>query len=100
MSNSPTVIVVRYDAIGSLAFQFQVVQPCLVELPVSTPLAIASRPAGTVIANVYDAVSSGWSFTGYHVLATRGWPATNVPSSVWRKPLVPSTSTMGSGTPS
>ncbi len=40
--------VVRYEAIGSFASQLQVVQPCLVLVPSSTPLATASSPSGTV----------------------------------------------------
>jgi hypothetical protein len=51
-------------------------------------LEIASSPRGTVISNVYDALSLGWSFTGYHVSAPWGWPTSSAPSSVWKKPDV------------
>jgi hypothetical protein len=54
-----------------------------------------------VIENEYEALSSGWSLTGYHVAATSGWPATYVPSSVCMKPDRPiSASPIVSGTPS
>jgi hypothetical protein len=43
------VAVVRYDAIGSVASQLQVVHSCLVRWRVRTPFATASSPAGTVI---------------------------------------------------
>ena len=95
-SNSPIEAVVRYDAIGSRASHVHTVQRPRLFTPSSSPLAIACSPRGTAIRNVYDALSSGWSLTGYQLAATCGWPATSVPSSVWMNPA-PSSPT---GTPS
>lgn len=64
------------------------------------PLEDASSPSGTATSIVYDAVSVGWSFTGNHVAATCGCPATRAPSSVGMKPDRPRFSTIGAGTPS
>lgn len=99
-SKSPIVAVARYDAIGSTACQVQVLQPPAVRRPRGRPLATASNPSGTVIRNVYEALSLGWSLTGNHVAATAGSPATRAQSSVWMNPEMPSWSTIVSGTPS
>ena len=77
----------RYDAIGSFASQVHVVQP--LRLLVPCEVAVGDRPAspaGTVISNVYAALSVGWSLTGNQVAATCGSPTTSAPSSVWMKP--------------
>ena len=50
------------------------VSPVLVRSDSSTPFEMASRPSGTVMAIVYDALSIGWSLTGNQVSATCGWP--------------------------
>ena len=94
-------IIARYGAIGSTASQFHVVHPPLVCSLVRTPLAIASRPAGTAMWYVNEALSRGWSLAGNQVAATCGSPWTIAPSSVGRNPRKPKPSwKIGSGTPS
>ena len=90
MSKSSIAIIARYGAIGSAASQFQVVQAPLACWPVRAPLAIASSPVGTVMWNVNDALSRGWSLAGNQVAATCGSPLTIAPSSVGMKPDRPS----------
>jgi hypothetical protein len=85
---------------GSLARHRHVVHPLPVRRRTSIPLATASNPFGTVIRNVYDAVSLGWSLTGNHVSATCGCPTTRAPSWVWMNPDRPPNSSSVSGTPS
>ncbi len=50
-SNCPIVAVERYAAIGSFASQRQIERPPRRWTPISSPLAIASRPRGTLIRN-------------------------------------------------
>ena len=57
---------------GSFAFHDHVVQPWRVREPVSSPFAIASVPAGTVMSKRNEAASAGWSFAGNQVAATSG----------------------------
>ena len=76
----------RYGAIGSGAFQIQVVQLSCVRRPTSRPLAIATSPAGTVTTKVNAALSVGWSLTGNQLAEPSGSPATTAPSSVWIQP--------------
>jgi hypothetical protein len=49
-------------------------------------LATTWYPVGTVIRNVYDARSVGWSLTGNHAVAASGSPATIAPSAVRMNP--------------
>ncbi|HTV20840.1 MAG TPA: hypothetical protein VMG12_19280 [Polyangiaceae bacterium] len=71
-----------YVAIGSAASQRHVVHPSCVTWPVSSPLAMAASPSGTLISNVYEARSRGCSLAGNQLLAERGSPATIAPSGV------------------
>jgi hypothetical protein len=52
----------------------------------SRPLAITSRPAGTVTRNVHVALSLGWSLSGIHVDVALGSSPMKAPSLVWMKP--------------
>jgi hypothetical protein len=52
----------------------------------SRPLAITSRPAGTVTRNVQVALSLGWSLSGIHVDVAFGSSPMKAPSLVWMKP--------------
>ena len=50
------------------------------------PLATAVFPCGTVISKLYEALSVGWSLTGYHVIDPSGSPTTMAPSRVVTQP--------------
>jgi hypothetical protein len=54
--------------------------------PVGRPFATATSPSGTVISNVYVALSVGWSFTGNHVADPSGSLTTIAPSRVVTQP--------------
>ncbi len=96
----PTVAVARYAAIGSDWRQWNVVCPCTVLRPTSTPLETAVRPCGTVMVMSYDALSVGWLSDGNQVMAPCGSFATNAPSSVGIQPSgEPSGSVTGPGLP-
>ncbi len=85
---------------GSGACQRNVVFPCAVRCPRSTPLATAVRPCGTVIVKSYVDLSLGWLFAGNQDIAPCGSPATKAPSSVAIQPSAePSGSVTCLGTP-
>ena len=70
-------------------------------VPTSSPLAIAVRPSGTVIAKSYVALSLGVSLAGYQLGEPCGSFTTNAPSSVGIQPSFDlSGSMIGFGWPS
>jgi hypothetical protein len=71
---------------GRGSSQTHVVFPADSACPTSPPLAITSRPAGTVTRNVHVALSLGWSLSGIHVEVAFGSSPMKAPSSVWMKP--------------
>ena len=78
----------RYGAIGESSAQRQVVLPPSVVCEISCPFATASRPAGTLIAKSYVALSRGLSLTGYQPGEPCGSLTTNAPSSVGIQPSI------------
>ena len=96
-SKRPSVAVARYEDIGSVSLQRQVVLPAAVLCHNRTPLHIAVRPLGTVTAKSKVALSAGSSLTGYQPGDPIGSQATNAPSSVGIQPSRP-TSATSSGT--
>src|SRR6478609_4516326 len=87
-SKRPTSAVARYVAIGSASRHTQVVVPPPVLCEVSTPLAIAVRPAGTVTAKSKVALSRGLSLQGNQPGEPCGSPTLTAPSSVGTQPSI------------
>jgi hypothetical protein len=82
----PMSAVARWLAIGYGSFQTKVVLSPRVRCDSRRPLAITDRSFGTVIRNVYEALSLGWSLHGNQVEEALGSSPMNAPSSVCTKP--------------
>ena len=85
-SKKPFVTVARYETIGELSRQCQVVLSPLSVCDTRTPFAITVLPLGTVTWKSHVAKSLRLSFTGIQLGVPCGSLTTNAPSSVGIQP--------------